>query len=771
MLLAALALVERGFAVFPLHGIVDGACTCGTDCGNNAGKHPIHKGGFKLATRDAQEVVDEWVDNPNANVGVRTGDGLLVLDVDPRNGGEAALEALAAEHPEVTDTSPVATGGGGLHLYFKVAGPAKWKKNIAVGLDIKADGGYVVGAGSRHYLGGVYENVGDTPIATAPRWLVNRAVVGAIKEVAAPTSEVVDLGALRARLVEVRRSKASRSDPVEKEKAAIIGRVLDGEPLAELGDRDNTINRVVAILAYQLPDGTPWAAVQEILRPSLNAMPRDTNKSTPETFEYLAGVARAKFEKKWAERVAFYEQRDAERARVNAFREAVQGRAAAAGRAAPTAEDLGEDWRDALLTSKRGEEPRACEANLDIILECAPETRGFIRWNAFTKKVEIDGGLFAGIDTNSVGGEVAGWMQREFGCFPAANQAGAAVVRVARRHSYDPIVEYLQELAWDGVPRLDSFLEDYFAADVEGAERAQYVRTVSRKWLIALVARALRPGCKVDSAIIFEGEQGVGKSTGLEALVGSAYFLDTSIDIGGKDALQAIAGAWLVELGELASLQRANDERTKQFITSRVDKFRPPYAPGMEDSPRRCVLAGTTNKEEDYLRDQTGNRRYWPVRVVGIVDVEGIARDRDQIFAEAVVAFKAGEKWHLVGSEVALAKAEAAKRLEPPALMERIECWWEEMKPSARPARMTVFDVASQLNIPLERVDHKLKTEMGSAMKALGFKRPHSTVGNERIRLFEPSKELRELPQRTSAQRAAHLALVEATKAKKPEGK
>lgn len=171
----ALALVARGFAVFPVHGIVDGACSCGETC-DSPGKHPIPRDGLYSATRDEEEVRAWWDAFPAANVGTRTGDGVLVVDVDPRNGGDESYARLVAEHPEIERTLVAATGGGGLHLFFRVEGTRR-KAMLARGVDLKCDGGYVVGAGSRHASGGSYEWLVDAPIADAPTWLDELAPV------------------------------------------------------------------------------------------------------------------------------------------------------------------------------------------------------------------------------------------------------------------------------------------------------------------------------------------------------------------------------------------------------------------------------------------------------------------------------------------------------------------------------------------------------------------------------------------------------------------
>ncbi len=174
---AALALAARGFAVFPVHSCAAGRCSCGRpDCGS-PGKHPRTKNGHRNATTDPAQIGIWWHEWPTANIGLATGGGLLIVDIDPRNGGKEALLALAARYAELPATPMVATGGGGWHLYFAVAGPVACKNGLVRGIDVKADGGYVVAPSSVHASGEPYawvrgKSLDDLPLAAAPRWLI-----------------------------------------------------------------------------------------------------------------------------------------------------------------------------------------------------------------------------------------------------------------------------------------------------------------------------------------------------------------------------------------------------------------------------------------------------------------------------------------------------------------------------------------------------------------------------------------------------------------------
>ena len=218
--------------------------------------------------------------------------------------------------------------------------------------------------------------------------------------------------------------------------------------------------------------------------------------------------------------------------------------------------------------------------------------------------------------------------------------AHRALLHAAEQNGFHPLQDYLQSLEWDGVLRLDDWLSTYL-----GVEESVYVRAVGRMFLIQMVARVLRPGCKGDYMLILESpDQGEGKSTVCEILAGKEYFSDSLPKLEHeKDAMQHLRGKWLLEIGEMAAMSRSDADQIKHFVSKTSDRFRPSYGRNEVTNHRQCVFVGTTNRD-NYLRDETGARRFWPV-TVGSVDLDALKYDRDQLFAEAVVAFKAGEHW------------------------------------------------------------------------------------------------------------------------------
>jgi predicted P-loop ATPase len=183
-----------------------------------------------------------------------------------------------------------------------------------------------------------------------------------------------------------------------------------------------------------------------------------------------------------------------------------------------------------------------------------------------------------------------------------------------------------------------------------------------------------QPGCKADQVLILEGPQGTLKSSALQALA-NPWFTDRISNLGSKDAAMEVAGVWLIEMSELDALMKASNSAIKSFVSRRSDRFRPPYGKHVVDHPRQCVFAGTINPLEGYLNDPTGARRFWPV-VCGGIDLETLIRDRDQLWAEALVRFQDGMPWWLDTAELeALAKSEQEARYEVDAWTEKIVQW------------------------------------------------------------------------------------------------
>lgn len=299
--------------------------------------------------------------------------------------------------------------------------------------------------------------------------------------------------------------------------------------------------------------------------------------------------------------------------------------------------------------------------------------------------------------------------------FPVAKKSDVsdAIDLVASENKINPLRDSLERLEWDGRPRLNTFASRYL-----GAENTELNNLFCRKWFIAAVARVLRPGCKVDHVLILEGAQGIGKSTVARTIAWlSRYFSDCLPDMKSKDARDHLRGKWIVEIPELSAMRRSEIEETKAFITATEDKFRPSYGRRDQTFQRRCVFIGTTNSDS-YLKDSTGNRRFWPVKC-GAIDIPSLARDRDQILAEAVAAFGAGEPWWLTDeADIALAAEAQAARVE-------VDDWCHQIAPRVAVMSthdtMTTDDVRVALEILPAHWAQREKLRAGAVLKTLGL--------------------------------------------------
>ena len=308
-----------------------------------------------------------------------------------------------------------------------------------------------------------------------------------------------------------------------------------------------------------------------------------------------------------------------------------------------------------------------------------------------------------------------------------------AVTSVAPGRKYHPVRDYLNALHWDGEARLARCAAELLNSEPnspllgvvgglgagEGGHGGAGVGLAGRFvrcWFIGCVARIYKPGCKMDNMLVLVGDQAHMKSTFFKALAGDQFFTDTAIDFENKDSLMVMRRAWIAEYSEMKALMAArSEEEIKSGITRAVDEFRPPYARATVQVPRHTVFAGTTNNGE-FLRDPTGNRRYWPLAVRRRIDIEKVRAWRDQLWAEAVVAYRQGEQWWLDPEE------EATLRDHQEDFM-RMDCWDALIAAYLGSTKdpVTVMGVLSgPLDMPKERQDPKAESRVKAILERLG---------------------------------------------------
>lgn len=307
----------------------------------------------------------------------------------------------------------------------------------------------------------------------------------------------------------------------------------------------------------------------------------------------------------------------------------------------------------------------------------------------------------------------------------------AVDVRASER-AFHPVRYYLSGLTWDGTPRVSRWLHTYCRT-----EPSPYAEGVGTMFLVALVARAFEPGCKLDYLPILEGSQGVRKSTAC-AILGGPWFSDNLPDIAGnaKDVTLHLNGKWLIELSELSAMDKASAGRLKQFLTRTVERYRPSYGRKEVIEPRQCAFIGTTN-ESAYLRDTTGARRFWPVKVGidGPVDIDALTRDRDQLFAEAVALYREGTRWWPDSTfETTEIQPEQEARYEADAWEIAVREWMDK-NPLIK--QTTVLWAAQDaLSIETPRLGTSEQRRIAAVLERLGWVRGHIAGGTptDRVR-------------------------------------
>ncbi len=428
-------------------------------------------------------------------------------------------------------------------------------------------------------------------------------------------------------------------------------------------------------------------------------------------------------------------------------------KASAQGEPKPQAQFAqGPQWHNLFVKTQRGE-IASNVANVILALSHDPEWKGVLGFNTFIGDIEAvkpppwRGDLAPGQDssqqqpgprywTNQDTTRCTAWLARKHGLLCQEGIVGSALYVVAEQHKFHPVRDYLENLEWDGEERVNSWLIRH-----AGANDDHYTRAVTAKWMIGLVARVMDPGCMFRMMLILEGPQDIRKSTALRTIaMRDEWFMETTIDMGSKDSYQVLRGKWIVEFAELDSLSRSETSRVKQYVSERTSTYRPSYARGPADFRRQCGFAGSTNDAE-YLKDDTGATRFFPVAISRSIDIEALVKEREQLWAEAVARYKKGELPFINNKRIlslAAQVTEARRQADP--WEDPVSRWLQRLPPKRIEQGVTTYEALTQAVMKeastLSRGD---EIRMGKVLRTCGWalgERPRAGVDGVRKRVY-----------------------------------
>lgn len=691
------------------------------------GKIPTLPDWPKRASNDKKQIV-EWLEaDPDCNWGAAmgAGSGYIGLDVDPRNGGLESLAALEFTYGPIPRDWTHETPSGGEHIILKR--PAKHVPNSAgklgPGLDIRGDGGQIVIPPSTTEKG-AYKILSFGEAPDCPEWLAQLicaapiAITAPAERETFPPATPEIIAAYRAALQALGPAIQGQGGDDRTWRAAAIGKhdfaLTDDEAWPPLLEWNATCQPIWSErdLRAKLRGGAKYAKFAYGERRELD------NRALVRKWcsAYNLAPSQAALDL-LLDKCRLIEWTD------QAHRESAEKEIKGVTRLSTKAIGLRVVKRVApkqrtpyeLSVSSSGA-PHCNLANAETVVNA--EEIG-VYYDEFSHRLERDETGKEWDDQDDR--ELQIRMQRDLDMPKMQTETvRQAIIHRAMRRPRNTLREYLERLTWDGTRRLHLLFINGF-----GAEDNVYTRAASANFLRSLAARGLRPGCKVDTMPVLEGLQGKKKSTGLRALVGDKFFMESSEDPKHKDFYISIQGKWLVEVAEMDSFSRADVSAVKRILSCQSDRYRPPYARTAQDHPRSVVFAGSTNRD-DWQRDDTGARRFWPVWCTA-VNVGWIAENRDQLFAEAVADVSAywSEKdrgvetpttgtWWDMPAEETLAEQDA--RRPPDAWAPAIT---QHLASSAEP--LTAAEIATAvLQLPLGMQDDRVLKRIGSVLRAIG---------------------------------------------------
>lgn len=671
-------LIRAGLTLIPLHhwNAVDGK-------GRDRGKTP-RDGAWTAREYDSREVLEQARRDGN-NVGVRLPPSWMVLDVDPRNFPEdrdSLAELVADAGLDLSLCPHVVTGSGGHHYYFTKPADVQVLDSLEdyPGVEFKSQGRQVVAPGSIHPSGRRYEWDDLAPFPDeAPQ--VPESLLSLIRRSTRAHGEGAGLGELTPEMLAETLKQIEPEDFQDHDRWRDLMMACHHATAGE--GRQEFIEWSTQDAKYQDDAwiiGRRWD--------SLHASPSGGRRGRPVTVKFLHKVV---------QEAGGEVARTAPEDDFDAWEDPAelgQGVDDEVLRSEPT--DLPVVELAELRLTKTGKAENTFHNCLKLVRHINAQLG--LKFNEFDRAAyltadELPWSVDVGRRVNDDVLRLIRWYLIELSNVSwGKDDVLEGVLTVVRENHFHPVREYLGGLRWDGVSRLDGLFTRY-----AGAKDTPYVRAIGAKALIAAVRRVRHPGCKFDNVVVLESaEQGRGKSTFIKLLAPNEdWFAEpaTLSNVESKDAPLALEGKWIIEMGEMSALSKSGVESMKAFVSCAVDRIRRPYGRLVEDLPRQCIFMGTTNRD-DYLKDPTGNRRFWPVSV-GLLDLDALATDRDQLWAEAAQREAEGESLFLPQELWAEAAAEQSDRVtEDPwadvlrEFLDREEAWTgtevEQVKPLDR---------------------------------------------------------------------------------------